>query len=126
MAVEKPGIRNILLLFEEDYMATLNDYNNRLLSDNESDDDGSSVATINSISTVYTESPISEADSVLTLSTSRLEMLQFAPLERSSREQIVDDFLEACLDNDINTPFNIDAQIHEIFEDTSGMFQVFL
>lgn len=42
----------------------------------------------------------------------------------SSREQIVKDFLKACFENQKKTRSNVESQIHAIFLDASGMFQV--
>ena len=95
---------NEISLLKERYITTLN---NNLLSDNESDDSDSSLTTINSITTCYTEGSISDTESVLTYTSSMLERLNFSPLEetsitsdhfeqRSTREQIVAD----CVDQE--------------------------
>ena len=145
---------NEISLLKERYITTLN--NNNLLSDNESDDSDSSLTTINSITTCYTEGSISETESVLTYTSSMLERLNFTPLEETSitlnhlpsnpddlmdltstdglifnyqqgsnREQIVKDLLKACFKSDENTRSKIETQIHAMFSDTSGPFQVF-
>ena len=75
---------NEISLSKEEYIATVNAYNNSLTSEIVNVD-CDSVSTIDSIATPYTESEISEAESALTYASSDLDRLQFSSENNDNR-----------------------------------------
>ena len=75
---------NEISLSKEEYIATVNAYNNSLTSEIVNVD-CDSVSTIDSIATPYTESEISETDSALTYASSDLDRLRFSSENNGTR-----------------------------------------
>ena len=79
---------NEISISKEEYITTVNAYNNGLTSEIVNVD-CDSVSTIDSIVTPYTESEISETESALTYASSDLDRLQFSSENNDNRSESV-------------------------------------